>query len=216
MIDTVLFDFDGTIMDTNQVIIDSWQETFQQLEGRRQDRDVLLKTFGEPLEATMRDFFPDVPLEKALDIYRGYQRDNFLNSIQLFPGVRQLLDELLQRQVRMALVTSRLKHTTMQALDRFDMNKYFGYVVTADDVTRHKPDPQSINIALEKIGSEPSRSLMVGDTLFDILCARNAGCKSALVAWTMSLADKVADGFAPEEKPDRIISNPAEILDMLK
>lgn len=215
MIDTVLFDFDGTIMDTNQVIIDSWQETFRTLEGREQDRDVLLKTFGEPLEATMRGFFPHVPLEEALSIYRGYQRDNFLTSIELFPGISELLDELSQRQVKMALVTSRLRHTTEQALDRFDLNKYFGYVVTADDVTKHKPDPQSINIALEKIGSQPEHSLMVGDTLFDIQCAKNAGCRSVFVSWSVSLAEKLDEGFGPDEKPDEIITDPLQILKML-
>lgn len=215
MNDTVLFDFDGTIMDTNEVIIQSWQETFRTLAGREEDRDVLLKTFGEPLEYTMRNFFPEVPVEKGLEIYRGYQRDNFLNDIQLFPGIRDLLDELSARQIKMALVTSRLKHTTMQAIDKFDMEKYFGYVVTADDVTRHKPDPQSALIALDKIGSRPEQTIMIGDTLFDILCARNAGCTSVLVSWSLSLADKLKDGFAPEEEPDRIIDDPAQILQML-
>lgn len=215
MNDTVLFDFDGTIMDTNEVIIQSWQETFRTLAGREEDRDVLLKTFGEPLEYTMRNFFPEVPVEKGLEIYRGYQRDNFLNDIQLFPGIRDLLDELSARQIKMALVTSRLKHTTMQAIDKFDMEKYFGYVVTADDVTRHKPDPQSALIALDKIGSRPDQTIMIGDTLFDILCARNAGCTSVLVSWSLSLADKLRTGFAPEEEPDRIIDDPAQILQML-
>ena len=215
MNDTVLFDFDGTIMDTNEVIIQSWQETFRTLAGREEDRDVLLKTFGEPLEYTMRNFFPEVPVEKGLEIYRGYQRDNFLNDIQLFPGIRDLLDELSARQIKMALVTSRLKHTTMQAIDKFDMEKYFGYVVTADDVTRHKPDPQSALIALDRIGSQPDQTIMIGDTLFDILCARNAGCTSVLVSWSLSLADKIKDGFAPEEEPDRIIDDPAQILQML-
>ena len=215
MNDTVLFDFDGTIMDTNEVIIQSWQETFRTLAGREEDRDVLLKTFGEPLEYTMQNFFPEVPVEKGLEIYRGYQRDNFLNDIQLFPGIRDLLDELSARQIKMALVTSRLKHTTMQAIDKFDMEKYFGYVVTADDVTRHKPDPQSALIALDRIGSQPDQTIMIGDTFFDILCARNAGCTSVLVSWSLSLADKIKDGFAPEEEPDRIIDDPAQILQML-
>ena len=215
MINTVLFDFDGTIMDTNQIIIDSWQETFRQMEGREEATDVILKTFGEPLEATMRNFFPDADLEKSLDIYRGYQRDNFLNEIKLFPGIRQLLDELLQRQVRMALVTSRLKFTTDQAVEKFNLDKYFSYVVTANDVTKHKPDPQCINVALEHLGSLPEQSLMVGDTLFDIQCAHNAGCQSVLVSWSLSLEEKIKEGFAPGEKPHVIIDKPEQILSLL-
>lgn len=216
MIDTICFDFDGTIMDTNEVIIQSWQTTFRELAGREEDRDILLRTFGEPLEATMRSFFPDAPLEEALEIYRGYQRDNYLPNIQLFPGIRDLLDELAQRQVKMALVTSRLRHTTELALDRFDLNKYFGYVVTADDVTRHKPDPQSIDIALDKIGGDPAHAIMVGDTAHDIGCARNAGVTSVIVSWSAALAGPLREGFPPgTPRPDIIIDHPSQILDLL-
>lgn len=215
MIDTVLFDFDGTIMDTNEVIIQSWQETFRRLEGRETDRETLLKTFGEPLEGTMRDFFPNVPLEEGLEIYRGYQRDNYLPNIRLFPGIRELLDELMQRQVKMALVTSRLRHTTDQALEAFDLGKYFGYVVTADDVTRHKPDPQSVEIALEKIGSAPEHAIQIGDTKHDIQCAHNAGVPAVLVSWSQALAKELKEGFPAEYTPDVIIDRPDQILELL-
>ena len=215
MIDTVLFDFDGTIMDTNEVIIQSWQETFRQLEGREEDREVLLQTFGEPLEGTMRDFFPDKPLEEALEIYRGYQRTNYLPNIHLFPGIRKLLDELSERGIKMALVTSRLRHTTDQALEAFDLGKYFGYVVTADDVTRHKPDPQSVEIALAKIGSTAAHAIQIGDTKHDIQCAHNAGVPAVLVSWSLALSKELRDGFPPEYTPDVIIDHPSQILELL-
>ena len=215
MIDTVLFDFDGTIMDTNEIIIQSWQATFRELENREEDREILLHTFGEPLADTMRNFFPDVPLETALNIYRDYQRDNLLANIHLFPGIRRLLDELLQRQVPMALVTSRLWRTTHQAMDQFDLNKYFQCVVTADDVTRHKPDPQSVEIALKKLGSLPERTIQIGDTKHDIQCAHNAGVTAALVSWSIALSEELREGFPPEYTPDVIIDDPVQILDLL-
>lgn len=215
MIDTVLFDFDGTIMDTNDVIIQSWQTTFRQLKGREEDVNVILKTFGEPLVRTMQNFFPDHPLEEALEIYRGYQRDNFLKDIRLFPGIPELLDELMQRQVRLALVTSRLKHTTDQALDAFDLRKYFSCVVTADDVTKHKPDPQCIEIALRHLGSDPKTSIMVGDSPFDIQCARNAGVMPVLVSWTVTLAQQLEEGLKPEQTPAAIIDEPSQLLQLL-
>ena len=96
-IDTVLFDFDGTVMDTNNVILMSWQHTFRTLRGREEDREVIVKTFGEPLELTMKKFFPEVPAEEALEVYRSFHRDNFGELINLFPGMRELLAEVKRR-----------------------------------------------------------------------------------------------------------------------
>lgn len=191
MIDTILFDFDGTIMDTNEIIIDSWQATFRELSGKEADRDVLLKTFGEPLEATMLGFFPDVPLEESLEIYRGYQREYFIPSIRLFPGVLELLDALSREKVNMALVTSRLKFTTDQALEHFDIGKYFDYVITADEVNRHKPDPLCAQLALDALNAQPEQAIMLGDSPLDIMCARNAGVSPVLVSWSMTMADRI-------------------------
>ena len=70
-IDTVLFDFDGTIMDTNNVILMSWQHTFRTLENREEDESKLTATFGEPLEYTLERFFPDVPVEESIEVYRS-------------------------------------------------------------------------------------------------------------------------------------------------
>lgn len=215
MIDTLLFDFDGTLMDTNDVIIASWQETFRQLTGGEADEAMLYATFGEPLEGTMRRFFPDVPLEKSLQIYRGYQAQHYLEEIHLFPGIRALLDELATRPVQMALVTSRLRHTTRQALEAFDLEKYFACVITADDVTRHKPDPQCIQAALDHLGAAPQQALMVGDTVHDIQCARNAGVRSVLVSWTAALARNLEEGLPEDQTPDAIIEQPSELLGLV-
>ena len=103
--DTVLFDFDGTIMDTNDMILGSWQHTFRTLTGSETDPDMLVRTFGEPLGKTMARFFPDVQTEESLEIYRSYQKDRFCDMIKLFPGIRELLDELKKRGYKMGLVT---------------------------------------------------------------------------------------------------------------
>ena len=104
MTDTVLFDFDGTIMNTNDVILMSWQHTFRILENREEDRDRLIQTFGEPLEDTMRKFFPHVPTDEAIEIYRSFHRDNFGELISLFPGMKELLEEVKRRGFKTGLV----------------------------------------------------------------------------------------------------------------
>ena len=216
MIDTILFDFDGTVMDTNDVIIQSWQHTFRTLRGEEASTEEILATFGETLDFSMENFFPEVSLDVSLPIYRGYQRDNFLSSIHLVPGIRELLDGLMERGYDMSLVTSRLRYTTDQALEEFDLGKYFKHVITADDVTRPKPDPQAVDMALEAMGSGREKALMIGDTIHDILCARNAGVVSVLVDWSITLGGSNIDDFEEDQRPDYIIRSPGELMDLLE
>jgi len=214
-IDTVLFDFDGTIMDTNNVIVMSWQHTFRTLENREEDVAKLAQTFGEPLEYTLRKFFPEVPVEESIEIYRSFHRDNFGELITLFPGMKGLLAEVKARGYKTALVTSRVGDTTQQGMEKYEIAEYFDAVVAAEDTTKHKPDPQPINAALEKLGSKAENAVMLGDTLFDILCARNAGVKSVLVSWSFALGGKTMEDLG-ENAPDYMITSPDELFDILE
>lgn len=211
-IDTVLFDFDGTVMDTNNVIIQSWQHTFRTLENREEDLDKIIKTFGEPLELTMKKIFPDVPAEESMAIYRSYHYDNFGELISVFPGMKELIKELKKKEYKLGVVTSRLKKTTLQGLEKYGLSQYFDAVVTADDTSRHKPDPEPVNIALEKLKSTPENSIMVGDTMFDIFCARNAGVKSVLVNWALAVSEEEKNG---PDGPDYVIEKAEDLLEIL-
>lgn len=213
-IDTVLFDFDGTVMDTNNVILMSWQHTFMTLRNREEPQENLVKTFGEPLETTMKKFFPDVPVEESVNIYRSFHHDNFSKLIKLFPGMEELIAEVKRRGYKTGLVTSRLLRTTMEGLDKYGLKDRFDTIITAEDTTKHKPDPQPINIALEKLGSAAERAVMLGDTTFDMLCAKNAGVKAILVSWSLALAGKTAEELG-EARPDYIIEKPEELFDII-
>lgn len=209
---TVLFDFDGTVMDTNNVIIQSWQHTFRRIEGREHSVDEIVRTFGEPLEITMARMFPEHSTEETIEIYRSYHRDHFEKLISVFPGMKELLDELSRRKFRMGLVTSRLTHTTFQGLRAFDLEPYFDCIVTADDCTRHKPDPQPVQKALEKLGSKPTEAVMLGDSLFDIRCAHNAGADAILVGWALAVGQEELTGI---DRPEYRIERAEDLLGIL-
>lgn len=212
--DTVLFDFDGTIMDTNNVILMSWQHTFRTLRNREEPEENIVKTFGEPLAETMKKFFPEVPVEKSLKIYRSFHYNNFGELIKLFPGMKELLQEVKSRGYKIGLVTSRLYNTTMQGLEAYDIKEYFDVMITAEDTTKHKPDPQPINIALEKLGSVPENTVMLGDTTYDMLCAKNAGVSPILVSWSLALKGRKKEELGAA-CPDYIIEKPEELLDII-
>ncbi len=214
IIDTILFDFDGTLMDTNDVILKSWQFTFEQIRGERADDAVLLATFGEPLELTMHNFFGGTPedVERNIEIYRSYQREHYLDLIDLFPGVYEMLEKVKAAGFRTALVTSRMKLTAYEGLKKYGIEKFFDYILTADDVTKHKPDPQPALTALKKLGSSPERAVMLGDTKQDILCAKNAGIVSVLVDWSMAIPKGTASG---DYIPDYCLDEPGHLLKLI-
>jgi pyrophosphatase PpaX len=212
-INTILFDFDGTVMNTNQVIINSWQHTFRTLTGKERPVEDIVATFGEILHDTVARFFPGVPLEEAVEVYRGYHRDNFGPMISVFPGVRELLETLKERGYTLAIVTSRLPSTTTEGLEKYGLSACFDLIVTCDDCKKFKPDPEPVLIALEKLGKKPEEALMVGDTLNDILCARRAGVKSVLVGWAIAVPEGSRVG---PDAPDYCIEKAEDLLDILE
>ena len=210
-IKAVLFDFDGTIMDTNEVIINSWQHTFRNLTGKEADVNMLLGTFGEPLEISIDKMLPGFSRDDAMRIYREYQYCNFKGLISLFPGVVEVLRELKGKDIKTAIVTSRLRRTTMERIEKFDLHDFFDTVVTMEDTKKHKPDAEPAFEALRRLDIEAERAIMVGDSKFDIMCARNAGVKSVLVDW--SVAAQAESGI--ENKADFKIRSLKELLDFV-
>ena len=215
MIDTVLFDFDGTIMDTNDVIIGSWQHVYKTLRGEEGDLTYILSTFGEPLEYSMETSFPEVSKEESVKIYRDWQKDHFLDMIHLFPGVEEMLAEVKARGYRTGIATSRLSESLHRALSHFDLYKYFDAIVAVEDIEEAKPAPDTIYKVLDKLNAHPENAIMMGDSRLDILCARNAGVPSVLVGWSATLAGKTKEDFASGEAPDFIIQKPEELLEII-
>lgn len=209
---TILFDFDGTIMDTNDIIVKSWQHTFRTLEGKERPVEEILATFGEPLHITIERILPDFDADEAIEIYRSYQFEHYHELIELFPGMEELIATLKQKGYKLAVVTSRLRSSTETGLNKFDLKTYFDVIVTADDTTKHKPDPEPALIALEKLGSKPEEALMIGDSMFDVLCAQNAGVEAVLVSWAMAAE---AQEKIEKVKPEYIIEEAKELLEIL-
>ena len=208
----VLFDFDGTIMDTNTIILKSWKHTFNTVLERDPVHEEIVATFGEPLDVTMGKLFPDRDTHEMVETYRNYQRHIYKDDITMFPGMKDVILELKERGYKVAIVTSRLWYSTRTGLYKFDIADMFDAVVSAEDTTIHKPDPTPCLLCLEKLGIGPEEALMVGDSKFDILCARNAGVESCLVSWTISVSEELRRQLAPEY----YITDAKQLLDIVE
>lgn len=213
MITTILFDFDGTIIDTNAVIIQSWQHTYRHYLGREADLQHITTCFGEPLLITMAREFPDVPPEESAAVYRDWQKENADKLVKLFPGIPDMLRALRRAGYRIGIVTSRTRESTQRYLEMFEIASFFDDMVTCDDTSVHKPDPAPILLGLSRFGAAPEEALMIGDSPFDLKCADNAGVKSVLVDWSIIDAQHSPVGAVTA---DYHIKKPTEIVSLLQ
>lgn len=207
----VLLDFDGTVMDTNRMIMNSWQYTYKQVTGRPGDEAFIYSTYGEILYDSMKKAFPNEDTDRCVAYYRGYQRDHFLEEIRLFPGMKEAIAGIKARGRKTALVTSRMRKTTMQGVEAFGLDGLLDTVVAVEDTEEHKPEPAPILKALERLEVQPEESLMVGDSQYDLLCAERAGVDYAMVSWTAA-----GDALRRLGKtPDYTVQEAADLLKII-
>ena len=180
----VLFDLDGTLLDTVPFILESHQHAWIAHTGRPHDPGRILATIGIPLERSYDD--ADPALRAAMQAtYLAYNKAGNDTHIGIFTGVPRMLDGLARLGVRTGLVTSKRREITERCLRLFDLQDRFGLVVCKEDTARHKPHPDPIHHAMERLGeTDPTRVLYVGDSVHDLQAARNAGCPGAMVGWS--------------------------------
>lgn len=213
MINTVLLDFDGTLMNTREGIVNSWIHLFQVIKGEKPSEETLKHTFGEPLKVSIENFFPEEPLDKCLNIYREYQRDHQGQMMVPFDGVIDTVLSLKKKGCKIGLVTSRLDISAKKGLEEVGLLNCFDSLITANTVEYHKPHPEPILKALEELGSKKEEAIMVGDTIFDLKAAKNAEVKSVLVGWSEDITTLEEAG---EFAPDYIIETAEELLDIVE
>jgi len=192
--DAVLYDFDGTIADTIPMILTCFQTAFMKVTGRLEDEAFLLSTIGLPLAFAFSGYEPAV--RKSL--YEAYQAENaklLATSVRIFEGVPEGLAQLQAMGIRQGVVTSKKRETALFSMRQFELESYFEVLITREDTEVHKPNPEPLLLAMQKMGiSDVSRVLYVGDSVHDLRCAANAGMDSAAVNWTyMPLSELAAE-----------------------
>lgn len=209
MIKAVIFDLDGTLIDTNDLIIDTFYYVINELLGRSPTEEELNHVYGKTLDEQM-EFFSMERSQELVDAYKSYYRTHMDARTHLFVGVKDLLDDLARMNIKVATVTNKGSRGVLHAFDKFDIGKYFDATVSADDVSNGKPDPEGIFAVLDILGVEPEEALFVGDSLNDIAAAKKAGVLSVLVGWTLFHEDHYTEFGA-----DFIINKPMDLLQLL-
>ncbi|MCI8609898.1 MAG: HAD-IIIA family hydrolase [Firmicutes bacterium] len=213
MIRNILFDFDGTLVNTNDVIIASWQHTYQTYLGHEVSVERITRCFGEPLLLTMAREFPEVDPEDAAVTYRTFQVKEAEKLVRLFPGIVDMLKALKEAGCQIGIVTSRTRESALRYMNQLNITSYFDDMVNCDDTDVHKPNPEPLLLAMKKLGATAQDSIMVGDSPFDIKCANNAGVRSALVDWRITSDENQQVGKAVA---DFTIKTPMDLVELIE
>ena len=209
----IIWDFDGTIANTNDIILESWQATFRHFLGHELPVREIEATFGETLKYSISQKIPDAEYEEVRDFYREYQEANCEGKVYVFPGVRELLELLRSEGYSIGVATSRTARSFWKYTKELGIDHFVDELVSMEDVKNHKPHPESISALLEKFGGTPEEAVMIGDTKYDIGCANAAGVDSVLVGWSHYVDEEamLSDGYVPTHK----IKEPKELLKII-
>jgi pyrophosphatase PpaX len=209
-ITTLLFDFDGTLLDTNELILQTFQFVFDKHCPGKYERKDLLPFLGPTLVETFSSEDP----EKVDELIKEYREWNLLMHDELaseFDGVSATLQLLKNDGLKMAIVSTKRNDVIMKGLNLLNADGVFDVVVGLDDVTNTKPHPEPILLALEKLGVEKEEALMIGDNYHDIEGGKNAGVRTAGVAWSAK-----GEEFLQTFNPDYMLQHISDLLEIIK
>ncbi|WP_153731871.1 pyrophosphatase PpaX [Sporosarcina obsidiansis] len=209
-ITTLLFDFDGTLADTNELIIATFQHVLEQHFPGRFQREDILPFIGPSLHDTFSSIAPELT-EQLITEYRVWNQANHDVLVNEFDGVADTLRQLHERGVKMAVVSTKKRDMVERGMRLIGIDPYFEVVIGLDDVTNAKPDPEPLMLALERLNSTPAEALMVGDNFHDILGGQNAGVRTAGVAWALKGED-----YLQTFKPDFMLHHISDLFALLE
>jgi len=184
-ITTVLFDLDGTIIDTNELIIESFMHALKGIVPASFGREHIIPYMGQTLSAQLQHFSGQEDVTLLTQAYRDYNLHKHDDMVTLFPGVAEVVPRLHSAGIRLGIVTTKMRPSTLRALELLGIFKYMETIVTLDDVEHAKPHPEPVAKAIQALGAEPAETLMVGDSSVDMGSAIAAGAIPVGVAWSL-------------------------------
>lgn len=182
-IKAVLFDLDGTLINSLPLILYAAKLTHEQMQ-LPYDEDYLRSTIGLPIVNTAAKL-AGKRSQEYLEVYSSFCNQHQEKLIKVYPYIREMLTDLKQKGIALAVVTARRRQSTETILGFLGLQDYFQTIVCAEDTEKHKPEPEPALLALENLAIEPVAAVMVGDSPYDIDCGNAAGCATAAVTWGM-------------------------------
>lgn len=182
--DAVLFDLDGTLIDSTELIVETYRFTLRELAGFEPSREDIISGFGTPLIENLRRLSPDPALvARMMDVYSEYNERRHDELVFPFPDAVDAVRALREAGVGLAIVTGKRRRYALMGLKFAEIEAAFDVVITPESTERGKPHPEPVQAALQVLDVDPTRALFVGDSPHDVAAARAAGVHAAAVRW---------------------------------
>lgn len=199
----IVFDIDGTLIDTEYAVLHSLQDTLIAVTGINREINELTFALGIPGKNALKKL--NVP-ENSISLILGHWEkcmSNYSNTVCVFQGISELLDALVQYGCELGIVTSKTREEFKQDFEPFDISKYFTTIICADDTVEHKPDPDPLFKYMEVSNANNKELIYIGDSVYDWECAKSAKVDFALAGWGSLSREIMADYYL--EKPDDLL-----------
>ena len=207
---TVLFDFDGTLIDSGEIILASFRHaTKTVLEQEIPDEVLAAAVGGSNIYDQMRAF-DEERVDELVRVYRAHN-EPLHDELVAFEGIERLLERLKAEGRQLGIVTAKRRRTVDLAFSILPLERYFDTVVTSDQTEHHKPHPEPVLTALERLGAKPEEAAFVGDSPFDMGAGKAAGVFTVAVSWgKLHPVERLLEAGA-----DVVVHSPEELLDVL-
>jgi pyrophosphatase PpaX len=210
-ISCVIFDMDGTLTRTNDLIFESFNFVAEKYVGKRLSPQEIIALFGPPEEGGLEKIVGAENVDGAMNELCEYYQTHHKRLASLHEGVEDILRWLGERKVKLAIFTGKGQRTASITLRELGIERYFELVVSGSDVQNHKPHHEGIARIVEHFSVRPDEVLMVGDSVGDIRASRAAGVKVASVVWDSYDRERVL-----QEEADLVFHSVTEMYDWLK
>jgi pyrophosphatase PpaX len=208
---TVLFDLDGTLIDSIRLILDSYHHTLRQHNLPPRTDEDWLKGVGTPLSVQFSEWQESAEiLEAMIATYREYNLSHHDSMVTVYPGVLQALREIKVRGIQTGLVTSKNRAGALRGLKLVGLEALMDVLVCADEVTNPKPHPEPVEKAVTLLGSDPASTVYVGDSIHDMRSGRAAGVKTAAALW-----GPFGRSHLESSHPDYWLETPADLVALI-
>ena len=189
LFDGFIFDVDGTLTSTNQLIFDSFNFIAKKYLDRTFADEEIIAMFGPTEDVILKEWCGDKYKEARKEYYKYYSDNHW--KAKLYTGMKEILDYLQNNKFPLGIFTGKGREATMITLKKLGVDHYFDLIVTGDDVANHKPSAEGILKFVNHFGLKNERVLMIGDSVSDVKASKEAGIKVASALWDSYAHDKV-------------------------